>query len=153
MFRAGPAWATALAVAVSVWSAAIWTAPAATPSGAGGAALVYLAGSFVCHQRPERSFHVAGAQLPVCARCASLYTGGALGMLGWMLARARRRRPVDHRRALWWLAAASVPAVVSVSGSITGWWDGTNLLRAAMSMPFGVAVGAVVAAVVARDLR
>ena len=29
----------------------------------------YQAGSLVCHQRPERSFHLAGVQLPVCARC------------------------------------------------------------------------------------
>ena len=42
----------------------------------------------VCHQRPERSFHVAGVQLPVCARCTGLYVSGAAGALA-ALARLR----------------------------------------------------------------
>jgi hypothetical protein len=52
-----------------------------------------------------------------------------------------------------WLALAAAPAALSIAGSITGWWDGTNVVRAAMSLPFGVTVGAVAAAVAARDLR
>ena len=49
------------------------------------AAAVYAAGSLVCHQRPERSFHLAGAQLPVCARCLGLYVGGFVGAIAWVL--------------------------------------------------------------------
>ena len=35
--------------------------------------------SRICHQRPERSFAIAGIQMPVCARCSGLYVSGALG--------------------------------------------------------------------------
>src|SRR5260221_7816536 len=39
---------------------------------------VYGMGSVLCHQRPERSFHLWGVQLPVCARCVGVYAGAAL---------------------------------------------------------------------------
>lgn len=39
---------------------------------------VYAVGGLVCHQLPERSFHLWAAQLPVCARCTGLYLGAAL---------------------------------------------------------------------------
>src|SRR5438067_12965322 len=42
---------------------------------------VYLIGSIVCHQRPERSFHLWSAQLPVCARCTGIYAGAAVAAI------------------------------------------------------------------------
>ena len=41
----------------------------------------YLVGSLICHQRPGRSFRPWGVQMPVCARCAGLYLGAAVGGL------------------------------------------------------------------------
>jgi uncharacterized membrane protein len=131
----------------------VWTAPLAGPAGARVVAAAYVAGAVVCHQRPERSFHVAGAQLPVCARCTALYSGAAIGMLGYLLTRGRRPRLIQPAPAVVWLAVTAVPAAVSVAGSISGVWDGTNVWRAAMSLPLGAAVGAVTAAVLAGDLR
>ena len=51
---------------------------------------VYAIGSLICHQLPERSFHLWGAQLPVCARCTGIYAGAA---------RRRARRRASLRRA------------------------------------------------------
>jgi uncharacterized membrane protein len=45
------------------------------------AAAVYISGSLLCHQRPERSFYVWGAQFPVCARCTGIYVGAAFGVI------------------------------------------------------------------------
>lgn len=28
---------------------------------------------FICHRKPERSFHIKGHQFPVCARCTGFY--------------------------------------------------------------------------------
>ena len=42
------------------------------------AALTYGIGGFICHQMPERSFHLGGLQIPVCARCLGIYAGFAL---------------------------------------------------------------------------
>jgi uncharacterized membrane protein len=38
-------------------------------------------GSAVCHQFPEHSYHVAGAPLPLCARCTGLYLGALLTLI------------------------------------------------------------------------
>jgi uncharacterized membrane protein len=49
-------------------------------------------GYAVCHRIPERSFHVGGYQLPLCARCSGMYLGAVTGLvfqsiLGWKRAR------------------------------------------------------------------
>lgn len=44
-------------------------------------AAVYFSGSLLCHQRPERSFYLWSTQFPVCARCAGIYAGAALGVI------------------------------------------------------------------------
>ena len=31
--------------------------------------------NYICHRKPERSFHIKGYQFPVCARCTGLYLG------------------------------------------------------------------------------
>ena len=43
---------------------------------------VYGIGSLICHQLPERSYHLWAAQMPVCARCTGIYVGAVLGALG-----------------------------------------------------------------------
>jgi len=37
-------------------------------------------GYAVCHQLDERSFHVDGQRLPLCARCSGMYLGAVLGV-------------------------------------------------------------------------
>lgn len=38
-----------------------------------------LVGYAICHQIPERSFHIDGQQLPLCARCTGIYMGALAG--------------------------------------------------------------------------
>jgi uncharacterized membrane protein len=38
-------------------------------------------GYAVCHRIEERSFHVDGRQLPLCARCSGMYLGAVLGLV------------------------------------------------------------------------
>lgn len=35
----------------------------------------------MCHQKPERSFHINGRQFPLCARCTGILAGYFLGIL------------------------------------------------------------------------
>ena len=68
---------------------------------------VYQLGSLICHQRPERSFHLAGVQMPVCARCFGLYArrrARACCSRGGASAGTRRRR--DRVRAVLAVAAS-----------------------------------------------
>jgi uncharacterized membrane protein len=114
------------------------------------AAFVYVVGSLVCHQIPERSFHLSGIQLPVCARCTGLYVGGAVGLALWL---SRSHRALSFRAARGAILVTAVPTLVTLATAALGWWDPANVLRAAFAAPVGVAAGAVVAAGLTRNLR
>jgi uncharacterized membrane protein len=113
-------------------------------------ALVYFAGSLVCHQLPERSFHLSGIQFPVCARCTGLYLGAAVGMVALLAASSTA---LSYSRARVLLLAAALPTVLTAATAWLGWWDPGNAIRAVLALPLGVAVGAIVTAVLARRLR
>jgi uncharacterized membrane protein len=113
-------------------------------------AFIYAVGSIVCHQIPERSFHISGIQLPVCARCTGLYIGGAVGLLLWLLRRDRALRSHHARRAL---IIAAVPTAVTLITAQLGWWDPANPLRAISAAPLGLVVGVTVAAGLTQNLR
>lgn len=49
-----------------------------------------LVGYSICHQIPDRSFHLAGRRLPLCARCTGTYLGVTVGFV--VLALLRRWR-------------------------------------------------------------
>ncbi|HSK11511.1 MAG TPA: DUF2085 domain-containing protein [Vicinamibacterales bacterium] len=142
--------------AAVVWAALVVAAPSLGRQGGGpvsiaAAAGSYLVGAAVCHQRPERTFHLAGAQLPVCARCTGLYLSTAIGILvglGWLAAAGRRPPAIGRARASgWrpWLLAAALPTAASVGLEWAGLWPGSNGVRAAAAVPFGLAVGLLLA--------
>jgi uncharacterized membrane protein len=125
------------------WVALLMTGPL-LPGWAGAA--VYGIGSFVCHQIPERSFHLAGFQLPVCARCLGIYVGACAGAgLVWVRASAGRRViafvPVTVRRVA---VAAAIPTLVTVVLEITGIWHPSNVTRAVAGVPLGGMIALVV---------
>jgi uncharacterized membrane protein len=135
------------AAAVLGWAAAIFVARIEPHF----ASLVYVAGSIVCHQIPERSFHMAGFQLPVCARCTALYAGAAIGVIVWAVWRpAPFQSPRWARRAV---IAAAAPTLITAATAFMGLWDPDNGVRAALAVPLGMTVSAVVMAVLAGELR
>ena len=121
-------------VVVIAWVTLVVTAPQ-LPSSL--AALIYAFGSLVCHQRPERSFHLAGAQLPVCARCLGIYAGVALGLL------ARSRRILVFGPVIAIIGVA-LPTVATLVVEWTGLWNPGNPIRAAAGTLLGAGVAAVV---------
>ena len=135
--------ARVLVLGVLTWVVAIMLAPIASASGNGVvracAAATYAAGSFVCHQIPERSFHVAGRQFAVCGRCTGLYVSAlAGGILALVL---RRRLPMDERLAL---GIAAVPTALSWGLEHVGLAAQSNAIRAAAALPLGFAAAWVV---------
>jgi uncharacterized membrane protein len=152
-----PASLLAVTLVTLLWSAALFAAPSAeTPH---FSALVYAAGSMVCHQRPERSFHRNGVQYPVCARCLGLYAGAVGGVAAWVVASglsgSPKRRVARFTAAHWkrLITFVAAPTVLSVLTGLVGWWDASNAVRAALALPFGASVSAVIAAAAAGDLR
>src|SRR4051812_38932852 len=65
-------------------SAAVYFSAGLPNGGDGGSRLrggLFSSAGLLCHQRPERSFSLWGTQFPVCARCAGIYAGAALGVI------------------------------------------------------------------------
>jgi uncharacterized membrane protein len=98
------------------------------------ATLLYMAGSFICHQRPERSFHIDGAQLPVCARCVGVYAGAAAGALSRLLPATG---PAVGARAA--LALGLAPTLVTLAIEWSGLSPVGNVVRGAAGVPLGLA--------------
>ena len=107
---------------------------------------VYHAGSLVCHQRPERSFHLAGAQLPVCARCFGLYLSGAVGLV----VASRRRGSISGATSRLLLAMAALPIAVTVALEWLGLIHTTNIVRMLTGLPLGFAAAVVIVRSLAR---
>jgi uncharacterized membrane protein len=83
----------------------------------------------VCHQRTERSFHVAGSPLAVCARCTGVYLGLLSGALllpvhGWFL---RLIQPARKRLLLFLI----LPGVLHPLAGWLGLVPDLPLVRAA----------------------
>jgi uncharacterized membrane protein len=112
-------------------------------------ALTYFGAGYICHQRPERSFHLHGRPLPVCARCTGLYLAAPFGLAAVML--MRRRAAADdrgtYRRWRTAIVVAALPTVVSVG---LEWIGGpslsSNVSRALTALPLGATLAAVLGA-------
>jgi uncharacterized membrane protein len=118
--------------------ATLFAAPYALMSGnarlVSAAATVYSGAGLICHQRAARSFHLAGAQLPVCGRCTGLYVSGAFGaVLAWLV--SRRPRVPSNTRTM--LLLASIPTALSVVLEWSGVLDSSNVGRALCAWPLG----------------
>jgi uncharacterized membrane protein len=149
----------AFVFATLAWAGSLLAAPyvlthAATgPLAARVAGLLYVAGGFICHQAPERSFHLWGVQLPVCARCLGLYAAAPLGAvlplvpLRWTHGIYLR---VSLRAAL---AITVLPTLLTIGieqaglASVSGW------ARAVSAAPLAVAVAWIASAAIRGHLR
>ena len=128
--------------AAVAWVALVLTAPVALSRGRLPVftLAVYQAGALVCHQRPERSFHLVGAQLPVCARCFGLYLSGAVVLTF----ASRNRRSLSARAARTLLALAALPIATTVALEWLGTIQTSNVQRMLTGLPLGCAAGVMI---------
>ena len=151
-------WQWAFAVAAAVWALSLPAAafeasrPAAGPLGYGFAFVIYTIGHLVCHQRPERSFHLWAAQLPVCARCVGLYVGATLSAAAivltsdvgpgrywaaWNVGRIPgRSKPAPAALLLF----AAIPTALTLVYEWTTGRAPTNIVRASTALTLGSVV-------------
>lgn len=127
--RVGPDWVL-LAVAIS---AVAFLAGALLPA-------IRVLYAPLCHQIEERSLHVAGTAMAVCARCSGAYAGGAAGLLIAALWGARLRRG-----KLFWLALAALPSLLDVGAHLWGYSGVGTVARALLALPAGYAAGLLLA--------
>ena len=129
-------WFLALILAVA-WSALIVLAPAAQAYGASElSGSLYGFFSYICHQLPDRSFHVGEHKFGVCSRCTGVYFGLVAGLLIYPLFRKfNETRPFPRI----WLILAMVPMAIDFSLTYFGYWENTHFTRVTTGLILGIA--------------
>lgn len=128
--------------AIAVTLVGVWVAAAVLPAifaGAGENALAapfYKFFGFLCHQIPERSFHILEHQLAVCSRCFGVYFGLLAGLLIYP---AIRGIEVIEPLPRLWLFASMVPIAVDWSLGVFGIWENNHTSRFVTGLILGVA--------------
>jgi uncharacterized membrane protein len=97
----------------------------------------------ICHQRPERSFWIFGAQVAVCARCLGVYLGAAIGLMF----------RTSRRVALRLLAAAAVFNLADAAAELSGLHGNLLAVRFALGIWLGAAAGTLISAAVLEQRR
>ena len=142
--------APAIAFVSLAWLALLVATPLAPSS---LATVMYAVCSVICHQLPDRSFHLAGFQFPVCARCLGIYTGAALAAVVHVLdgrrTRSGRWRLLSAPAARAVFVVSAIPTLVTVGLESSGLWSGTNTVRSIAGIVLGAGGALVVMSAVA----
>ncbi|MGQ0761091.1 MAG: DUF2085 domain-containing protein [Acidobacteriota bacterium] len=110
-------------------------APAALSRGhTGFSEVIYQTFSYLCHQIPERSFHLAGHSFAVCSRCTGLYAGFAFATLALPLARSLKRTDTPH---VIWLLLSAVPLTIDFGLTYFEIWQNNHFTRVTTGALFG----------------
>ncbi len=126
-------------VAVFLWVFIILLAPIAEANNFKSvSAPIYTFFSFLCHQIPERSFHVESHAFAVCTRCFGVYFGLLLGFIVYPFSRS-----LDEIEPLprFWLFLAIIPLAVDWSLGFFEIWENTRLSRFLTGLILGAACG------------
>ena len=119
-------WGIALTI-TAIWAVLILVPPLTKTLGLENiASPLYDFFSYICHQMPERSFHVLGEKFGVCSRCFGVYFGLLLGIGVYPLWRG-----VDNTEpiARFWLFLSLVPVSIDWSLTAFGIWENTHASR------------------------
>ena len=119
------------------WLAVIFAAPMLMANGhLLSAMVIYRSLSGICHQIPDRSFHLHGFPLAVCSRCTGIYIGFVIGLMLYPFVRSLRNQTMPSRN---WLIAAGLPMLIDFGGGYLGLFKNTFVSRAATGGLLGVA--------------
>ena len=136
--RSFVAWCVTLGVALLAVGACVLAPVAVAHNYPLLSEVIYRTFSRLCHQIPERSFHVDDHPFAVCARCFGLYAGFAMGVVLYPLLRSLRRRDTPARA---WLILAALPTTFDFALGFFGLWENTHFSRSTT----GALLGAVAA--------
>lgn len=90
----------------------------------------------ICHQLPERSFHLLEHQLAVCSRCFGVYFGLGVGAVVYPL--WRRVDDIEPLPRIW-LLASMVPIGIDWSLGVFGVWENNHASRFITGLILGLA--------------
>src|SRR5688500_11244298 len=118
-----------MAILIAVIAAPVLSSQAHT-----GATTIYKAFSYLCHQIPERSFHLVGHPFAVCSRCTGLYAGFAFATLALPLVRSLKRTDTPH---VIWLLLSGVPLAIDFGLTYFEIWQNNHFTRVTTGALFG----------------
>ena len=129
-------WAIGCAVVIT-WLLLILVPPIAKANGyTNFSTPLYSFFSFICHQMPDRSFHIEGEKFGVCSRCFGVYFGLVTGFLVYPL--WRRIDSIEPISRIW-LFLALVPITIDWSLGFFGVWANTFTSRFITGLILGAA--------------
>ena len=134
--KAMTAWTIGFSV-VFVWVFVILLAPVAAASNLQTVSNpIYSFFSYLCHQMPERSFHLENHAFAVCSRCFGVYFGLLAGFIVYPFFRSiEETEPLPR----FWLFLSLVPISIDWSLGVFGIWENTHWSRFVTGMILGVA--------------
>ena len=104
----------------------------------------------MCHQFENRSLHLDGKPLPVCARCTAIYFAFLAGVLVYPLVRRLQEPRVPSRLVV---VGAVLPMVLDVVAGMLGLHDVTTPTRLATGAVFGFVIPFVILPVAIEAVR
>ena len=129
-------WAISATFTIAIL-AAIIGAPLLQSSGHTASAFqIYKAFSYLCHQLPDRSFHLAGQKFAVCSRCTGIYAGLVLAVLVYPLTRPLKQTQTPR---LLWLFVAAAPLAIDWSLGYFSIWQNNHVSRFSSGALLGAA--------------
>jgi uncharacterized membrane protein len=117
-----------------LWLAAIIAAPYWRARAPGISSFLYGCFAPLCHQRPERSFRMAGFPLSVCARCLGIYAGFFLGLLAYPFVRGFGTLRLPKMTTF---ALVSWPIAVDTAANVLRLWNTGNGPRFVLGLLWG----------------
>ncbi len=98
--------------------------------------IIYRIYSTACHQWDDRSFHILGHKLAVCARCTFIYFGNMITLLTLYSRRMQRMdKPLISLKIYFLLA---LPLLIDGFTQFFGLRASTNPMRAVTGFLFGI---------------
>lgn len=82
---------------------------------------------FNCHQLPERSFHIHGVQLPLCARCTGILIGYICALISFVF-----------YKQIWWIDLLFLmPLIFDGTIQLLTKYESNNFKRLITGLLFG----------------
>lgn len=120
-----------------LWCTAFVAAPVLRSLQIPFSSFLYSLFSEVCHQFPDRSFHLEGEPFAVCMRCSSIYFSVFASLLAVTFISPFRFKQYPPT---WILAAAVAPMVLDVVLNLTGLHSSTVWTRTLSGVTAGFVV-------------
>jgi len=115
--------------------AVIFLAPYLKNRGFQFSVFLYSVTSTICHQAPERCFHVWNSPLAVCSRCLGIYAGFLLGTLVYPFIHGFSHTRLPRIESLFLL---TLPIGIDAIGNFFHLWNSPGWLRFAVGICWGV---------------